>query len=231
MCAAVLPPLIVVLDLDECLIHSTGFSCSAAGIRQDEASRPAHASASSGIESFRANFQDTTGRVSTCLVLKRQGVDDFLEACCTAYETYVFTAGTQLYADAVLDKLDPERRLAGRFYRSDCSQIHTHCGDQYLKDLEVVAKTCGRRGDLSRMVLVDNNIMSFLCQPQNGIPVPDFVGEKDDTLPRVLQLIKSLSIQHEDVRKPLDHMFGLAADIRPMQDQLFGKGGGPVSKL
>ena len=29
---------------------------------------------------------------------------------------------------------------------------------------------------LGRCVLVDNNPLSFICNPSNGIPVPDFVG-------------------------------------------------------
>ena len=43
---------------------------------------------------------------------------------------------------------------------------------QYLKDLTAVTDVAG----LGRCVLVDNNPLSFICNPSNGIPVPDFVG-------------------------------------------------------
>lgn len=44
----------------------------------------------------------------------------------------------------------------------------------YVKDLTVL------KLDLSRVVLVDNNPMSFLAQPSNGIPVPSWYDDPHD---------------------------------------------------
>jgi len=210
----------VVLDLDECLVHSTDFATSGVG----RAPRPESASAESGVDSFRTEF-DLQGRTTNCLVLKRKGVDDFLASCCAMFETYVFTAGTQAYADAVLDKLDPERRLAGRLYRSDCVRVYGPHGEEYLKDLEMVAKRIGRNGDTSRIVLIDDNPTSFVCQPRNCIPVSEFVGHSDDVLPKVRRLLQCLSEEHEDVRQHLHSLFELEDQIAPIRAQFFGPTG------
>jgi hypothetical protein len=63
-------------------------------------------------------------------------------------------------------------------YRGNRSQAFLSAGGrtQYLKDLTAVTDVAG----LGRCVLVDNNPLSFICNPSNGIPVPDFVGKPVD---------------------------------------------------
>jgi hypothetical protein len=63
-------------------------------------------------------------------------------------------------------------------YRGNRSQAFLSAGrrTQYLKDLTAVTDVAG----LGRCVLVDNNPLSFICNPSNGIPVPDFVGKPVD---------------------------------------------------
>lgn len=214
-----LPPLVVVLDMDECLVHSTEFSASSRNLRQHEASRPGAADASGAVHSFPCRMADGT----SFNVLKRTGVDAFLAECCSAFETYVFTAGTEGYASAVLDDLDPERRLAGRFYRHDCRPVRTPHGEQYLKDLSAVATRRGQADDnLARMVLVDNNPLSFVCNPQNGILVPDFVGGPDDVLPQVMKLLRELETSAADVRPILTAIFNLETRLKEVREEFLG---------
>ena len=53
----------------------------------------------------------------TCTVHKRPGLEEFLRACAGEFDTYVMTAGTQAYAEPLLDVLDPGKEmLLGRFY-------------------------------------------------------------------------------------------------------------------
>merc|ERR1712166_129616 len=137
----------------------------------------------------------------SCVVYKRPGLDSFLRQCCAEFQTFVFTAGTQAYADPLLDHLDPARTLlSGRFYRSDCRpvQMGEAGAVQYLKDITTLPEI-----DLQRSVLVDNNPISFVCQPSNGIPVPDFIGQHDDVLSKVLSLLRKLE-PLQDVRPTLD---------------------------
>eukprot|EP00929_Paragymnodinium_shiwhaense_P046267 TRINITY_DN23554_c0_g1_i1.p1 TRINITY_DN23554_c0_g1~~TRINITY_DN23554_c0_g1_i1.p1 ORF type:complete len:314 (-),score=53.71 TRINITY_DN23554_c0_g1_i1:109-1050(-) len=203
-------PLLVALDLDECLVHSTDFSygdAAAAGAHQFQGSSAAEATVD-GVEKFKLSM---VGGAS-CTVLKRKGLDEFIRACASRFETYVFTAGTQMYADSMLDIIDPDRLLAGRLYRTDCSLIRGPKGDQYAKDLSAVIRKGGRsEGDFARVVLVDNNPISFVCQPSNGIPVPHFLGQSDDILPRVLELLQYLHADGGDVRPALDKLFKLEA--------------------
>ena len=100
----------------------------------------------------------------------------------------------------------------GRFYRSDC----TFKGGYYLKDLSIVDK------DLSRIVLVDNNPVSFICNPSNGIPVPSFYEEADDeALGRVLRVLEFIK-DSPDVRVPLDKMFEIQKALEPHVVQIMG---------
>ena len=111
---------------------------------------------------------------------------DWRDACADEFQTYVFTAGTQPYAEPLLDTLDPQRELLqGRLYRDHCREVVLSSGSyQYLKDLRAALEMAGvDEEDFSRVVLVDNNPMSFVCQPSNGIPVPDFTGKPDQCAP------------------------------------------------
>jgi hypothetical protein len=78
----------------------------------------------------------------------------------------------------VFEKDNLPRQARDRYrdrYRGNRSQAFLSAGGrtQYLKDLTAVTDVAG----LGRCVLVDNNPLSFICNPSNGIPVPDFVGK------------------------------------------------------
>lgn len=63
--------------------------------------------------------------------------------------------------------------------------------------------------DARRVVLVDNNPLSFLPNPSNGILVSSFYDDpKDDTLEAVMELLHELD-ESDDVRPILDDRFGL----------------------
>lgn len=70
--------LTVVLDMDECLIHSTDFSDDASGYRQSEA-RPDDVKRA--VETFVLEMGDGV----TCTVHKRPGLLEFLSAWCEAH--------------------------------------------------------------------------------------------------------------------------------------------------
>lgn len=205
--------LIVVLDLDECLIHSTGFGNELEGShRQYEASR-SKSTHHEDIESFKLRV----GNDFSCTVLKRPGVDAFLKAVSAQFEVYTFTAGTQSYAEPLLDTLDPGRKmLKGRRYRHHCREVSVPgAGSQYLKDLTAVTD------ELHRCVLVDNNPLSFICQPRNGIPVPDFTGQPDEKLDEVLRLLQALAA-FPDVRPPLDKLYNLQEKLASARQYFLG---------
>lgn len=195
--------MVLVLDMDECLIHSQFLSNTE--YRQDEY-RPSAISKS--VESFRIELPDG----DLVQVNKRPGLDEFLQTVTSKFETHIFTAAMEVYASPVLDCLDPDKTMLGkRFYRESCS-LNSELG-VYVKDLSKILDDV----DHKRVVLVDNNPLSFLAQPSNGILVSNFYDSPDDiTLKAVVDLLEKLDNKN-DVRPTLDDMFGLSAALAELQ--------------
>ena len=62
---------------------------------------------------------------------------------------------------------------------------------------------------MTKVLFVDNHIFSFAANLPNGIPVVDFLGNRDDCeLLKVANYVNSLS-QHSDIMKANDEIFGL----------------------
>ena len=75
----------------------------------------------------------------------------------------IFTAAEQGYADLIIDKIDPEKKyFVKRLYRQHCFKID----DAYIKDLRIITDRA-----MEDKVIVDNSILSFAFQIENGIPI------------------------------------------------------------
>lgn len=219
--------LVVVLDMDECLLHSQFFSHQNSqqdSYRQyEDRPRQSHAFGNdeeaesiitTSVESFRLSLPDG----DLVHVNKRPNLDVFLKEITKKFETHVFTAAMEIYAGPVLDTLDPDRTMfSKRFYRESC--VLDHELGVYVKDLgnilnpeenqENEMDDFLRDYDEERVVLVDNNPLSFLANPSNGILVSNFYDDpKDDTLEAVMELLHELD-GVGDVRPVLDEKFGL----------------------
>ena len=146
-------------------------------------------------------------------------MDEFLQRLSDEHDVFIFTAATEAYASPVLDRLDPTGCLIrGRFYRPSCLNKN----GLYLKDLTKIQGKMHKKS-LKRVVLVDNNPVSFVAQPENGIPVPSFYDDVNDkALPSVNDLIDEKLSMVEDVRPVLRELFGLEAQLRKMRRQLMG---------
>jgi NLI interacting factor-like phosphatase len=107
--------------------------------------------------------------------------------------------------------LDPKGTIFTKcWYRESCV-MDSKVG-AYVKDLKL---EWGNH--LKRTVLVDNNPMSFLANPSNGILVPGFYNDPHDTaLPEVLRLLEELN-EEEDVRPMLESRFGLKQSLNEFQ--------------
>jgi CTD small phosphatase-like protein 2 len=245
--------LIVVLDMDECLLHSQFISPHQDvpnSYRQHEAERSSrslhkrfpnggvlarngHHQSTNGIVESQNREHSTTvalydeNELDTCspivdsfcitlpdgdvvIVNKRPFLHEFLREVTSRFETHIFTAAMKVYASPVLDVLDPNKSmLSKRFYRDSCS-VHEELG-VYVKDLQNVLGKPEQQHkfDEKRVVLIDNNPVSFLANPSNGILVSNFYDDPyDETLPAVLDLLEELD-QLQDVRPRLQQMFGL----------------------
>jgi CTD small phosphatase-like protein 2 len=101
-------------------------------------------------------------------VAVRPYVQQCLEHLSNYYEMAVFTAAEQTYADLIIDKIDPEKKFfSQRLYRQHCFKIE----DVYVKDLRIISDRA-----TEDTIIVDNSILSFAFQLDNGVPMCAFLA-------------------------------------------------------
>lgn len=179
-------PKILVLDLDETLIHSTSRSPTWTALRAQHSraeaakhavstggsllgleglggllglsSSSSSSSSSSQGRSVRPHMVEVVlgGRSVIYHVYKRPHVDYFLRKVSAWYHVVVFTASVQEYADPVIDWLDQGRGVIAGRLFRDAC---TYKNGSYLKNLSIVDV------DLSRVCLVDNSPASYYLNP------------------------------------------------------------------
>ncbi|XP_023802097.1 CTD nuclear envelope phosphatase 1, partial [Cyanistes caeruleus] len=150
---------ILVLDLDETLIHS----------HHDGVLRPTVRPGTPPDFILKVVIDKHPVRF---FVHKRPHVDFFLEVVSQWYELVVFTASMEIYGCAVADRLDNNRCILGRrYYRQHCT---LELGS-YIKDLSVV------HSDLSSIVILDNSPGAYRSHPDNAIPIKSWFSDPGDT--------------------------------------------------
>ncbi len=102
----------LVLDLDETLVHSSFNE-----VEECDLVLP-------------VEIDDSVCEV---FVLKRPGVDLFLQEMAKHYELMIYTASLQKYADPLLDWLDPQNLIAYRLFRDHCTYDEKGI---FVKDLD-----------------------------------------------------------------------------------------------
>jgi len=113
-------------------------------------------------------------------VLKRPGVDQFLQRCGQQFEVVVFTASLAKYADPVLDLLDSTKVVNHRLFREAC----TNYKGNFVKDMSRLGR------ELSQCIIIDNSPSSYLFHPENAIPCESWYDDEHDT--ELLDLIPIL---------------------------------------
>jgi len=171
---------ILVLDLDETLVHST--------IKKKKKSRSYDLKFKLRYEDFLLNFY----------VDKRPHVDDFLKEVSKIFHVVIFTASTQEYAEVVLDLIDCEKIfIHHRFYRHDC----TFFDDIYVKDIRRLDR------DMKDVLIIDNSRIAFSFTPESGIPIKSWFGDDNDSeLMTLLPLLHELA-ECNDVREIISERF------------------------
>lgn len=117
-------------------------------------------------------------------MLKRPGLDKFLQTASKYYELVLFTASMARYADPLVDKLDPHGLIAYRLYRENC----TFVGHGFVKDISQLGR------NLKDVIILDNAPISYAFQPFNALPSYTWIDDMQDTqLLDIIPLLKLLA--------------------------------------
>ncbi|XP_016463560.2 uncharacterized protein LOC107786572 isoform X2 [Nicotiana tabacum] len=173
------PSTTLVLDLDETLVHSTLEPCDDADF------------------TFSVNFNLKDHNV---YVRCRPHLRDFMDRVSSLFEIIIFTASQSIYAEKLLNVLDPKRKVfRHRVYRESCVFVDGN----YLKDLSVLGR------DLAHVIIIDNSPQAFGFQVDNGIPIESWFDDRSDNdLLSLLPFLESL-VGVEDVRPIIASKFNL----------------------
>lgn len=109
------------------------------------------------------------------------------------FEIYVFTASSENYANSIVDFLDSKNEyISGIISRKQC--LKTNSGF-FIKDLRIL-----NNRELKDIVIVDNMPHSFGFQIANGIPILEWVNEKDDSELKYLTKYLLEGLGYDDLR-------------------------------
>lgn len=139
---------------------------------------------------------DIDNQIHNVYVIKRPGVDEFLQRCGELYEVVIFTASVSRYGDPLLDILDKSKSIHHRLFRDSCYNYEGN----YIKNLSQMGRP------LEDLIIIDNSPASYVFHPQHAVPVSSWFSDTHDCeLSDLMAFLEDLALpQVDDVALVLD---------------------------
>lgn len=119
---------VLFVDVDETMIHCID--------DRDPPTMKGRIKLTINLENYEEPTNAETPDTIDIFINERPGLRDCLNNLKNAYQIVAFTASNQLYADTILDFLDPDNQIfSARLYRQHC--VNTQFG--LIKDLRIIA--------------------------------------------------------------------------------------------
>ncbi|CAE7563425.1 PSR1 [Symbiodinium sp. CCMP2456] len=183
----------LVLDLDETLVHC-------------------HCQAVPSLGSADLDLELESGEPKVVMKAKvyvRPSARRLLLLAAEKFEVVVFTASASIYADKVLDFLDPGRILiTHRLYREACTEI----AGGHFKDLRKLGRP------MKDVLLVDNSPLAPGLVPENGLLVSSWYGDdwQDTELNSVAVLLNKLAAA-KSLPQYLEQRYGFKSFLQELR--------------
>ena len=133
------------------------------------------------------------GKTQKIFIYYRPFLKEFLEYVSQKWEIGIFTASKSIYANAILQKIDPESKFINfRLFKKNC---YRDTKNRLIKDLKIL-----KNRDLKDIILVDNSINAAIYNLNNCVPIIPYYGDKNDH--HLISLANYLDkiYQHDDLR-------------------------------
>lgn len=184
----------MVLDLDETLVHSQ-FNV----VKNPDYIIPV----------------EMEGRTSNIYVLKRPGVDHFLQEMAKYFEVIIYTASLSKYADPLMDQMDPNNYCTARLFREHCAYVN----NVFVKDMSVLGR------DMKDTILIDNSPTSYMLQPECGLPILSWYDDMNDRvlteyIPLLIEMSKINEIRECIPKFVRNHNFDMNQAMQVCRQQL-----------
>jgi len=139
------------------------------------------------------------------------------------YNIVIFTASEKIYADSILNCIDPNGELFDfRLYRNNCLKVKIESDYVYIKDLRII-----RNFNIKDMIIIDHSAFNFAFHLENRIPIQPFIENVDnkedkefiflknyllhlskvddiqDENNKIIKLIKSKILDNENIYSPI----------------------------
>lgn len=182
---------LIVLDLDETLIHS---------VQQSNDNQILDNTDMSNVETYETDFSWSHATVSY-KVYVRPYVKEFLDFCFENFDVGVWTAATQDYADKIVPLVFKHRVPIFVFTRERCT-TKTDNRDYLLYPLTDTVKKLqkvkrrkfnGKRYNINNILVIDDTPSTFKCNYGNAIQISEWNGNTHDVeLQLLIRYIKTI---------------------------------------